>query len=168
MIGAARAASEALGFVNRALLWVSALAVLLLMLITTFDVSFRYLFNHPLPGAYETSELSMALVVFLALAATQAKGGHIRVEMLLRFVPPRARPAFDVLAFLAGALLYGLVAWRAGGWAWSSFTVREFAAGLANVPVYPFKFAMVVGVAAFSLRYFEDALRRCAELAQAK
>ena len=166
--GTALAASQALGAINSALNWVSAMAVLLLMLITTADAMSRYFLNRPVPGAYETSELAMVVVVFLALAATQASKGHIRVELLLRHVPPRLAPAFDVLAYVAGAVLFGLVTWRAGGWAWSSWQIREYAAGPAGVPMYPAKFALVAGAALFSLRYLEDAIRRFADLLRAE
>ncbi|MUK90817.1 TRAP transporter small permease subunit [Ornithinibacillus sp. L9] len=54
-----------------------------IMAIITFDVLGRNLFNQPLKGTYELTELGAALLVFFALAMTHRKGDHITIDFLL-------------------------------------------------------------------------------------
>lgn len=50
--------------------------------LTCVDVVARYLFNSPVAGAYELTELLLATLIFLALPLTTLAGEHIEVELL--------------------------------------------------------------------------------------
>jgi TRAP-type C4-dicarboxylate transport system permease small subunit len=50
--------------------------------LTCIDVVARYLFNSPVTGAYELTELLLATLIFLALPLTTLAGEHIEVELL--------------------------------------------------------------------------------------
>ncbi|WP_420414440.1 TRAP transporter small permease [Roseibium sp.] len=50
--------------------------------LTCVDVVARYVFNSPVTGAYELTELLLATLIFLALPLTTAAGEHIEVELL--------------------------------------------------------------------------------------
>jgi len=65
------------------LLGLACLAVLAAMIaLTCVDVVARYLFNSPVNGAYELTQLLLASLIFLALPLTTAAGEHIEVELL--------------------------------------------------------------------------------------
>ena len=63
----------------------SLIAVTLLfsmMGLTCADVVARYLFNQPIKGAFELTEILLACLIFCALPLTTKAGEHIEVEFL--------------------------------------------------------------------------------------
>lgn len=57
--------------------------LLFIMSIITFDVLGRNLFNKPLKGTFELTELGAALLVFFALAITHRNGEHISIDFIV-------------------------------------------------------------------------------------
>lgn len=90
----------------------SATILFILMLLTTVDVLGRYLFNAPLPGGFEITELMMAALVFAAMPAVTRREDHIVID-LLDFMMPKwiVRPR-QVIVYLLCAVLCALWAWR--------------------------------------------------------
>lgn len=65
---------------------IAAVVLMALMLITCIDVVGRYVFNNPLPGSVELTQISMALMVFAAMPVVTWRGGHIVVDLLDRYL----------------------------------------------------------------------------------
>ena len=61
------------------------------MLFVGAEVMMRYVFNSPIPGHLEVSELLMPIIVFLGLSYTQATHGHVGMDLVLDSLPPRAQ-----------------------------------------------------------------------------
>jgi len=59
-----------------------------LVLITCVDVVGRYVFNHPLTGSTEMTEIALAIVVFSVFPIISWRGEHVVVDIFDRFVPP--------------------------------------------------------------------------------
>jgi TRAP-type C4-dicarboxylate transport system permease small subunit len=121
------------------------MVVFVMMFHITADVFGRDIFSKPIPGAYEISEMLMVLVVFLGLAYTQADGGHIRVELVLRFFPVRGRIIAEIFAHFVFLVVFAFFVWEGARQALISWHEREFLAGLINVPRYPARWAIPVG-----------------------
>ena len=66
---------------------IAALLVLTMMTVTTIDVAGRYLFNNPLPGAFEITELLLAALIFLGLPLATERDEHITVDLIDPFMP---------------------------------------------------------------------------------
>jgi len=58
-----------------------ASTIIALMFLVTCDVGGRYLFNHPLPGQMEITEMLMVMAVFSGMAYTQRVHGHVRMDL---------------------------------------------------------------------------------------
>ncbi len=90
----------------------AVLVLLAMMLLTSADVIARYLFNRPISGAFELTEIFLATLVFLAMPLTTATDGHIRADLL----PIRTGSALSVaLGFLAMIIVAGIfsaMAWE--------------------------------------------------------
>lgn len=99
-------------YLNRIANIISAIVIFIMMFYITADVLGRDIFSRPIPGTYEVSEMLMVLVVFLGLAYTQAMGGHIRTEVLLRFFPPRGRLIVEIISNLAFFIVFGFLVWE--------------------------------------------------------
>ena len=63
--------------------------MLVSMLLGVADVVGTKFLDWPVPGTLEVTESTMVLIVFGALAYTQERRGHIRVELLLRLMSAR-------------------------------------------------------------------------------
>jgi TRAP-type C4-dicarboxylate transport system permease small subunit len=88
-------------------------AVLMALLLCSFlDVAGRGLFNSPLPGAVELSEMMMALLVASALPLVTAKNAHIVVDFLDPVLGPRLRRVQAVVVALFAIALLVTLAWQ--------------------------------------------------------
>lgn len=90
------------------------LAVLLvgLTLVTVLDVVGRYLFNSPLPGGTELTELLVMAVIFAGLPAICLDDGHVTVDMFVGRLRGAGAMAQLTIARAFVAVVLGLVAWR--------------------------------------------------------
>lgn len=69
----------------------SVLIILFVMSFVGAEVVMRYVFNAPIPGHLEGSELLVPAIVFLALSYTQATHGHVGMDLVLDVLSPVAR-----------------------------------------------------------------------------
>jgi len=104
--------SRALRVAELALGVLVALLLVAMMLVTAVDVFGRYLLSSPLPGAFEVTEIMLALIVFIALPLVCLHQEHITVTLVTERLSPRVREFHAVIIslFCAGILL--LIAWR--------------------------------------------------------
>jgi len=74
-----------------ALLGVAASAILFaLMLLTFADVLARYLFNHPLRGGFEVTELMLLVLIFAGLPLVSHADEHVTMDFIDRMIPQNA------------------------------------------------------------------------------
>jgi TRAP-type transport system small permease protein len=120
-----------------------------LMGLVAFDVVMRYVLRIPFLGAYEMTELAMALIVFLGLPYCAATGGHVAVDVL---GPVLERPGFrcvnDILP-LAGAALTAVMAWQSVLYAIASRSRGE-ATNMLRIDLFPFQLLAAASLALFS------------------
>lgn len=89
----------------------AALIMLLMMLLTLVDVLGRYLFDAPVTGAFEVTELMLASVIFLGLPLVTAEGGHIVVDILDSAVGPRLRVVQYWVVGLVNIAAFAVLSW---------------------------------------------------------
>ena len=75
-----------------AVLGIAASAILFLMMLLTFvDVVARYLFNFPLRGGFEITELMLLVLIFAGLPLVSHSDEHVTMDFIDRIVPDGAR-----------------------------------------------------------------------------
>jgi TRAP-type C4-dicarboxylate transport system permease small subunit len=107
----------------------SAFTLLALMMITVIDVSGRYLFNHPLTGSTELTEIAVGLVVFSVFPIITWRNEQVVVDILDGFVPPSLHFARSLLfnLIISLSLIYlGQRIWVLGQRALSYEEVTEY------------------------------------------
>ncbi|MEN2990434.1 TRAP transporter small permease [Tistrella sp. BH-R2-4] len=135
------------------------LALIVMMLLTVADAGGRYLFASPVTGAYEITEFYLMIaVVFFGLAGTERTNGHVRVDLVLAMMPRRLRLGLDTLYLLAAAVLFGLIAWKAGDTAWMNLKANRWTGGAMPLPTAPSWAIVSLGAGVLSLRLV---LRAC-------
>ncbi|WP_150522510.1 TRAP transporter small permease [Roseibium sediminis] len=90
----------------------AAVLLFAMMLLTFVDVWGRYIFNSPLPGAFEITELMMAALIFAGLPLVTAAGEHVSVDLLDFSLPKMLRQVRDSLIHLLCAIMLGFLSYR--------------------------------------------------------
>lgn len=88
---------------------VAAACLFALMFYVTADVICRTVFGAPLKGTLEVSQIMLLIIVFLAIADTQTRKGHVRIELFSDHLPPRAQAILGVLYCVAGIGLFSMM-----------------------------------------------------------
>ena len=122
------------------------LVLLALALIGTSDVLATRILDQPIPGVIKLSEAGLVLILFLGLAVATSKRGHIRVDLVVNRLGPRARRFCSAIGYLFTAVF--LAVWTCQIWhlAAKSWSIREMATGLLPYPLYPIKFILFLGL----------------------
>jgi TRAP-type C4-dicarboxylate transport system permease small subunit len=118
--------------------------------ITVVDVGGRYLFNRPLPGALELSELLMVFLVFGAFAVTELRNGHVDIDVVVNKLPPRGRALSETVAALLSTAFWGAITWRTALHAQNIWSAGETTPNL-GLPIAPFVWVAAAGTLLFTL-----------------
>lgn len=94
----------ALGFAAAAILFV-------LMMLTFVDVIGRYVFNHPLRGAFEGTELMLLVLIFAGLPLVSHADEHVTMDFIDHVLGPRGRLVVVRLSHLVCATTLLFLAW---------------------------------------------------------
>jgi TRAP-type C4-dicarboxylate transport system permease small subunit len=149
--------SGKLGWLSAKLAHVGALALFVMMCLTTADVIGRYLFNRPITGVFEVTEYLVLILIFSFIGYTQSKKGHVAVDLLLVKLPRRIRTFIEIVNHLICLLLMGLITWMGVQKALELKEVGEASPNL-QIPAYPFVFFLVLGCAVMCIELVRDIL----------
>jgi TRAP-type C4-dicarboxylate transport system permease small subunit len=95
-----------------AMLAVAASTILMaLMLLTFVDVLARYLFNRPLAGAFEVTELLLLVLIFAGLPLVSSADEHVTMDFIDRLLRPGTTRQLQGGVHLASGAIMLLVAW---------------------------------------------------------
>jgi len=108
------------------------------------DVIGRYLFNKPLVGTWETSEVWLALLVFFGWGYTQFMKGHVTVEVIVARLSLRTRAILNVVTSFLALVIFILVVWQAAVYAMRTLE-RGMVIAVINWPLGPFQFFVCLG-----------------------
>jgi TRAP-type C4-dicarboxylate transport system permease small subunit len=86
-----------------------------MMTLTFIDVVLRYVFNAPLRGSFEVTELMLVVLIFAALPLVSRREEHVVMDFLDRFLPLRiyrALRAFEHIVSAAVMTGMGCLLWQ--------------------------------------------------------
>ncbi len=87
----------------------SAVVLFLMMMVTTVDVFGRYLFNKPLNGGFEITEMMLAALIYCGLPLVSQRREHIVIDTFDPMMSARLKRALDVIAeIICSVTLAGL------------------------------------------------------------
>ena len=92
--------------------WFAAAVLMALMLLTCADVAGRYLFNSPVWGAFELTEMMLAALIFAALPLVSLRNEHVTVDLFDPVTPDWVLRTQHVVAYLIGFACTAYLAWR--------------------------------------------------------
>jgi TRAP-type C4-dicarboxylate transport system permease small subunit len=130
-----------------ALLGVAASIILLaMMVLTTVDVVARYVFNRPLRGAFEVTELLLLVLIFAGLPLVSFTNEHAVMDFIDRVLGRRALRGVQSGVELVSAVLMLGLAWLVWGKADRIWAYRD-ATDVLRVLYGPFVYFMALALA---------------------
>ncbi len=127
--------------------------IMLMMFLATAEIFGRYFFNQPIPGQLEIVELIMAAVVFLGMAYTQRKDGHVRMEIFLtRVLKGRAYHIAESFSLILSLFIYSIITVYSFQFALDAFSMGDVTAYI-YAPTWPSKLCVPVGGFLLCLRF---------------
>jgi TRAP-type transport system small permease protein len=134
-------------WIDRVLGLVAAVLLFGLMMLTAVDVVSRYVFNWPLRGSFELTELGLLVLIFAGLPLASRRGEHVTLDFIDRPLGPRVADIWRrTVEAMVGLLVLGLAyqIWLKAGKISGYGDVTD----VLRVPVGPFVYLMcaLIGV----------------------
>ena len=87
----------------------SALVLFSMMMVTAVDVAGRYLFNKPLAGGFEMTEILLAALIYCGLPLVSQRREHIVIDTFDGLMSRRVKRVLDIAAdVVCSAVLFGI------------------------------------------------------------
>ncbi|MBC8258123.1 MAG: TRAP transporter small permease [SAR324 cluster bacterium] len=142
--------------------FLAAVVLMLMMIVTFIDVLGRYLFLAPLPGAFELTEIMMAMLIFAGLPLVCRANQHVTVNLILSLLSPKIRYVQRLITQVIMTVVLGVMSWRMWIKA-ADMLVQGDETQYLQLPIAPVAFFMTVlmGVSTFIVAtHFVRIIRR--------
>lgn len=138
---------------TRILMVIGAIWAFCLCFVALTDIVLRST-NIPISGTKEIVANSVVIIVFMQVGYAVRSGSMLRADFLVRMLPPLVQRILTVFALILGAVFFLYLLNAAIEPAMRSFRRGEFdGAGALQVPVWPARWAIVVGAALAGFNY---------------
>jgi C4-dicarboxylate transporter DctM subunit len=142
-------AVEASGFLAGCILLVMAL-------ITGYEVIVRYVFNSP---THWTLDLSIYLLIwfsYASLSSLQKANRHVRVDLIVSRLSVRTQALWDIMTKVIFLFFTFLMFYYVAQFAWEAFVTNEYGWAMWRVLTWPIKAAMPFGTVLLGLCLVKD------------
>lgn len=152
-----QAIDRLLGSIERILVFVAGVSMILMMLLTTFDLLSRKFLDYSIPSLYEfTEDYLMVGLVFLTLSYVYTIGGHVRVTLFEKHLPPRFNAIWKKIHKLMAFVLFALITFKGWEAAAEAYEFNEMSNSLLAYPLAPALLLVPVGSAMLCLRILQS------------
>jgi TRAP-type C4-dicarboxylate transport system permease small subunit len=151
---AARRVNRIAWWIEKALGLISAGLILCAMILVSAEVLGRQLFNSPIPGQLELSELLMPAIIFLAIAYTQSTGGHVRMTVAIDRLPPAWHRAAEILVKVLAIAVCSVLCFYSAKYAWRTWLFRDVTMSAPYFLIWPAAATAPIGLFLLSLRIY--------------
>lgn len=136
--------------VSGALYSVGLVCLVAMMFLTMSDVILRYVFTTPITGAYDLTELMMAIAIVFGVAHCGFLREHVKVDLVLERFPKRVQAIIDSVTSFIGLGLFVMISWQIFAYA-KTLIDSGLATNILKVPVFPFVGIVGFGCALYTL-----------------
>lgn len=128
-----------------------ALAMALLILFLILAQVLGRLLGFVVPSALELAGFATAAMVFFGLAPTLREGGHVRVRLLLRALPPGPRLWVERVGGSLALLASAYATWALWRLVWEAYRFGDLAPGLLPLPLWMPLLLVALGLSVFTV-----------------
>jgi TRAP-type transport system small permease protein len=154
----ANALSPVIRVVETVLLGGAILIIMFVMFFVGAEVIMRYVFNAPIAGHLEGSELLLPVIVFLAISYTQATRGHVGMDLLLDMLAPGARRYAEMAALLISIFVCAILAYFTYKLAYQLWLYDDVTMTPPYIRTWPAAMAIPLGYGLISFRMYLQVL----------
>jgi len=90
---------------------IAAVVLMLMMVLTTGDVFARYMFNAPIRGAFELTEVCLVLLIYAGLPLVSHRESHVVVDLFESWMSPMVKRVLRVIGNILCALALAGMSW---------------------------------------------------------
>jgi len=131
-------------FIDSLSTWTGKAFAWLIMVLTlgvSYEVLVRYAFRAPTTWAFDFCYINYGAMFLMAGAYTLSRGGHVRADVVYRFLKPRTQASVDLILYVifflpaVAALIYS-------GWKYAATSIRFKEVSIfspAGIPIFPLK-----------------------------
>ena len=142
--------------------------VVILALLTTFEVVARDVFNSPTIWSSEVSKQLLAAMAIMAGGYALLHRIHVRTDLLYQRWSTKTKAVIDLVTSPLALAYLGVMLYAAGKSAWKSVISLENISSYFGPPAYPLKLLIVIGVFIFLLQAVVSLIRNFLILATKK
>ncbi|WP_438462599.1 TRAP transporter small permease [Marinomonas sp. PE14-40] len=135
--------------------YLSGLSILMITLLIVAQVVGR-LFGFIVPSAEDFAVYSLASATFFGLAYTFHEGGHIRVTLAIKSLPPKVRRFQEGAILIFATLLTAFMAFYMVHLAWESYEFEEVSYGYIPIPLWMPQVPVALGSIMFAIAVADD------------
>lgn len=136
---------------NKLLAEFCGLMLVLMVLFLVIELTSR-LINRPIQGGSILAVFVMVVAVYFGLAACEEKNKHIRVNALVKILPPKLQAGIDIFNYLLLLTLFAIVSYAVGQNMIYSYQQAEAVPSTILIPVWPVKIMMFLGLVCYWLQ----------------
>lgn len=126
---------------------IGRLAVVMMVLVTFFSVIGRSFFGAAIPDDIAISEIMLVVLVFVPFAYVQQLGQHIEITVVTDLLPEPLSYHLGTIGLILGITIMSVTAWVTTGNAVQSYVDGDiFYASLYDIPIWPAKFVIPLGL----------------------
>jgi TRAP-type C4-dicarboxylate transport system permease small subunit len=154
-----------LALASRIMVYIASVGLFGMMVVVVIDVVGRYVFKHPLLGAYELVGYLMAIAGPWAIAYSQIQRGHIRVDFILKRFSRRGQAVITSISYSIGLAVFSVLSWR-------MVVLSQYYSSLKHgnttdtmgIPIAPFAIIVAIGLGMLALILVFDLVHTLAEV----
>jgi TRAP-type C4-dicarboxylate transport system permease small subunit len=114
-----------------------------IMMLTFLDVSGRNIFNHPIPGAIEVTELMLGGTIFFMLPKAAYHNKHIVIDLIDMVTNAKGVAVLNTMSAVVSAGFFLLISWQLWIMGQRALDYADATPSL-DIPVAPFIFGLAV------------------------
>ena len=149
-----------LATINRAIVFLSAIALLLASAVLTYSVVLRYFSPAPTDWQDEFSVFLLIGVTFMSASWVQSQRGHIGIEAVAHLLPSRLESLRLRLVDVASALFCAFFAWKSWTLLHEAWVEGYVSSSSWSPPLWIPYLAMALGMSLLTLQILLQAVRR--------
>jgi TRAP-type C4-dicarboxylate transport system permease small subunit len=140
------------------LTYASTAIIIGVMVFICAEVLMRYVFNSPIPGHLEGSELLVPIIVFFAISYTQSKNGHVGMTVVVENLPPGVRRYAEISTLLLSVLTCSVLSYFSYKYAYNEWVIDDVTMTPPYWRVWPSAAAIPLGYMLIAMRLYLQAL----------
>ncbi len=138
---------------GKVLHYIAAVCILLIIVIVTYEVVARYLFDSPTWWSGEISVYLLIITVFFPLAYGLAQESHVKVDLVFNRLSPGHQAKLNLITSILALAFFVLLTWQSGYNSWTAYQRNVTSSGTHPLPLFPVLVAIPLGGFALCLQF---------------